>query len=726
MSTETQDSASSQTGQETSSTPSSNLSGRTMAFVGVAVGCLAITGLFDAMNRPAAIKEFGKMGQEFYPEFTDPTTATSLTVSVIDPEEVKPLQFSVKQSDDTGQWVIPSHHDYPADAADQLAKTASSIIGIKRGAMISRWESDHAKYGVVDPETDSVSIDQIEGIGKRITIGGPNEATLASYIVGKKNEDSTNQYFVRHPDEAETYIAELDINLTTKFGDWVNTDLLEITDGDIVRLDLNDYSFDEIQGTITGNIESVLSRDSSSADWELEGIDAETEQVKTAAVTETLTALTTLEIAGVRPKQAGLTPDLQIDRAALRSQGDFDRLSRDLLSRGFLLQPNRENKELLELISREGEMFVGASDGLLYRLYFGRAFTGSNEDLEIGLSSVTTEEEGEEAPSDEETAGDSAEDKKEGEEETPSGKPGRYVFVRVNFDATLLGDVLTKPEEPQEPAEIQELKEKIAAAAEEAATEETEEAAPESETDGSTEEKSTEEETADEEDTQEQDEEDSSEQEAEAVESDEEKLARLQEEFTAAQAAYQTEQAAFEEYQQKIEEGTEKAVELNRRFAKWYYVIPGESYDKLSLDRDNIVEPKQDESSEDPAGGAGLNVPPGLNVPGLNIPGLGGAVPGGAIPGGAGLGGADLGGPDAAAPPETTTDQPSNSTPDSETSAPSPQENTPPVEEPDDSSSSTEQESTEQESTEQESTEQESTEQESTANETAEPEGTEE
>ena len=711
MSTETQDSASSQTGQEASSTPSSNLSGRTMAFVGVAVGCLAITGLFDAMNRPAAIQEFGKMGQEFYPEFTDPTTATSLTVSVIDPEEVKPLQFSVKQSDDTGQWVIPSHHDYPADAADQLAKTASSIIGIKRGAMISRWESDHAKYGVVDPETDSVSIDQIEGIGKRITIGGPNEATLASYIVGKKNEDSTNQYFVRHPDEAETYIAELDINLTTKFGDWVNTDLLEITNGDIVRLDLNDYSFDEIQGTITGNIESVLSRDSSSADWELEGMDAETEQVKTTAVTETLTALTSLEIAGVRPKQAGLTPDLQIDRAALRSQGDFDRLSRDLLSRGFLLQPNRENKELLELISREGEMFVGASDGLLYRLYFGRAFTGSNEDLEIGLSSDTTEEEGEEAPSDEEADGDSAEDKEEGEEETPSGKPGRYVFVRVNFDATLLGDVLTKPEEPQEPAEIQELKEKIAATAEEAATEETEEAAPESETDGSTEEKSTEEETADEEDTQEQDEEDSSEQEAEAVESDEEKLARLQEEFTAAQAAYQTELAAFEEYQQKIEDGTEKAVELNRRFAKWYYVIPGESYDKLSLDRDNIVEPKQDETSEDPAGGAGLNAPQGLNVPGLNIPGLGGAVPGGAIPGGAGLGGADLGGPDAAAPPETTTDQPSNSTPDSETSASSPQENTPPVEEPDDSSSSTEQESTEQEST---------------ANETPEPVGTEE
>ena len=37
-------------------------------------------------------------------------------------------------------------------------------------------------------------------------------------------------------------------------------------------------------------------------------MDAETEQVKTTAVTETLTALTSLEIAGVRPnKQVSLT-----------------------------------------------------------------------------------------------------------------------------------------------------------------------------------------------------------------------------------------------------------------------------------------------------------------------------------------------------------------------------------------------------------------------------------
>ncbi len=617
MSTKPQDSASSQTG-------------RTMTFALVAMGCVAITAVFKMMNQPASIEEYGKMGQEFYPEFTDPTSATSLQVSVIDTEEVKPMEFSVKQASN-GQWVIPSHHNYPADAEDQLAQTASSIIGITRGAMISRWASDHAKYGVVDPVTDSVSIDEVEGIGKRITVGGPDDSTLASYIVGKKFDDSNNQYYVRHPDEDETYIAELDINLSTKFTDWVNTDLLDINNSDILRLDLNDYSFDELQGTITGNIQSVLERPTSTDDWTLAGLNEETEQVKTSAVTDTLSALSNMEFAGVRPKQPGLTADLQIDRSALKSQRDLDQLSQDLLSRGFILQPNREDQQLLELIAREGEMFVGAADGLLYRLYFGRAFTGSNEDLEFGMSSSdgSSSDESEQKASDEaESEGEESEsDQDDEQEETTSGKPGRYVFVRVNFDPALLGEVIAQPEEPQEPAEIKTLQEKVAAAKEQ--TDDTEEKPQENEPEAAGDDN------------------------AEAEETDEQKLARLQEEFAAAQTAYQTQLTAYEEYQQKIEDGKEKADDLNRRFALWYYVIPGDSYDKLSLERENIVEPKAADDAEAEGGTAGLNAPPGLE--GLSE----------AIMQNAGVNPADLGGlapPSPAAQPPAPVDAPT--TPD--------------------------------------------------------------
>ena len=102
-------------------------------FLGGALAFLAITGAAEWANRPAAIKEFGRVGEEFYSDFVDPTLATSLEVFVFDADAVKPKEFRVERLDN-GRWVIPSHHNYPADAEEQLAKTASSVIGIKRGA----------------------------------------------------------------------------------------------------------------------------------------------------------------------------------------------------------------------------------------------------------------------------------------------------------------------------------------------------------------------------------------------------------------------------------------------------------------------------------------------------------------------------------------------------------------------------------------------------------------
>ncbi len=562
MSTKPQTAASSNVGNRSEQSESAKAAKRTWAFVIAAIGCLLITGLFEWYSRPAAIEEYGKVGQEFYPEFSDPTTATSLTVSVIDPEEVKPLEFSVKQAEN-GQWVIPSHHDYPADAADQLAKTASSVIGIKRGAMVTRWPSDHARYGVVDPQTDSVGIDELEGIGKRITLGGQDGTVLASYIVGKKAEGAGNQYYVRHPGEDETYIADLDINLSTRFSDWVNTDLLDITGTDVRRIQINDYSFDELRGTMTGNVESVLTRESSDTPWTLAGLDTAAQEVNEEAVQETVDALTNVEIVGVRPKQPGLTADLRID---LTTQRDFDRLNRDLLARGFLLQPNPVNKDLLELLAREGEMSVGIDDGLIYQLYFGRVFTGSDQELEIGLN-ADKEESGEESGSSEgderSDGGDAADADQEKEDTKPNGKPGRYVFVRVKFDPALLDGPISEPIEPEEPEEMKALAEKV----KQDASEKGEEDAVEGD----------------------QAEKDEA---SDAEETDAQKLQRLREDFSRAKVEYRTQLDAYQSNQQKIKEGEKKSEELNRRFALWYYVIPGESYDKLSLSRDDLVEAK--------------------------------------------------------------------------------------------------------------------------------------
>ena len=57
---------------------------KTWTFLAAAAACVFVTLLFELASRPAAIEEYGKVGQEFYPGFTDPTVAKSLSVKVID------------------------------------------------------------------------------------------------------------------------------------------------------------------------------------------------------------------------------------------------------------------------------------------------------------------------------------------------------------------------------------------------------------------------------------------------------------------------------------------------------------------------------------------------------------------------------------------------------------------------------------------------------------------
>tara|TARA_R110002073_G_scaffold154287_6_gene309364 strand:- start:13126 stop:15006 length:1881 start_codon:yes stop_codon:yes gene_type:complete len=535
---------------------------RTVVYAFAGLACLAVTAVVEWTSRPAEIQEYGKVGQPFFPDFTDPTRATALNVAVIDKDQVTAQEFAVEQTEN-GQWVIPSHHNYPADAEDQLAKTASSVIGITRGAMVSRWASDHPRYGVVDPKVDSLGVDQLEGIGKRLTLRGEGNEVLADYIIGDLVNGADNQYYVRHPEEDETYVATLDIDLSTRFREWIDTDLLGVNSSEIVHLSLNDYQFDELNATVTQRDVTTLRRESSGDPWQMREIDDDVAEVDQDAVRETVNAIAGLNIAGVRPKQNGLTPQLQLDRKTLGSQRDVDRLQSDLLSRGFLLQPASDSDpNILKLIAREGELSTATKDGLVYKLHFGRVFTGSQEELEIGLTSASSDEEGKQTEASEKTdiaSDEQGEESRNGDDEQKDKeKPGRYVFVTVAFDKQHLGDEPSKPSEPEKPEALEQKD-----SAESSDVNESEDA------------------------------------EAEEDEQEAAKLVELRKEYENQMDEYQSQLREFESYQEKVKSGKEKAEELNHRYAQWYYVIPGEEYDKLALSRSDFIKAK--ETSEDDA-----------------------------------------------------------------------------------------------------------------------------
>ncbi len=104
---------------------------KTLAFVAVA---LLLTGAaFVRMpdRYRGALEEYKDQGQPFFPAFTDPFACTDLEVVEYDNATATARQFKVMFKD--GKWVIPSHHDYPADAKDRLAKTAGGRDGSEEG-----------------------------------------------------------------------------------------------------------------------------------------------------------------------------------------------------------------------------------------------------------------------------------------------------------------------------------------------------------------------------------------------------------------------------------------------------------------------------------------------------------------------------------------------------------------------------------------------------------------
>ena len=90
--------------------------------------------------------------------------------------------------------------------------------------------------------------------------------------------------------------------------------------------------------------------------------------------------------------------------------------------------------------------------------------------------------------------------------------------------------------------------------------------------------------------------------EADAKSAEEDRLKQLREDYDVAKKQYDDDLKAFNDRQEEIIKGQEKAEELNRRFADWYYVISGDSFDKLSLARADLVNVKEStEESNDEA-----------------------------------------------------------------------------------------------------------------------------
>ena len=573
---------------------------KTFIYLLVAAICLGLV-YFTSDSDQKLIAGFEKVGEEFFPEFTDPKQVHSVQVVSMDEKLAMVRDFKIEK-DRSGKWLLRTHEDYPVYENQRALNTANSLMGIKRTALKSRRKREFEDLGVIDPLDEKSSV--LKGRGDRIILRDENEDIVADYIVGKKVEEENHddsRYYIRRPKESETYIANLSIDISTKFADWIEPDLLMLESKDIIGVTIDKYHMEEpefirlLQGAsikFTGEERTELTRSDSTSPWKLTGLDEEKFKLKTFEIDNMVRKLDNMKIDAVRPKPEGLNRNLSLDmqyaaQNNLSPRELYINLIGELHSKGFV--PIEIEPEKTVLKAKEGQVLAKMSDGVVYVLNFGNIFRGIVSEIELGFEPKTVQEKNkkQEDSSTEDHATSTNKQQEESksaedtnDEDQPKKDEYRYLFVNAIFDETLLGDVPLKPTPPEKPNAKE--------------PEEKDNSKPDS---NSANQKTSEKKNEADMTSQKNDE-------------NKEKKGTTEEPQLDPQAKYELAMKAYEEdlrnynfklrqFEEKKQKGLKRVEELNDRFEKWYYIISADQFKSISLSKTDLYEEKTEKKPAD-------------------------------------------------------------------------------------------------------------------------------
>jgi hypothetical protein len=354
---------------------------KTLAFLGAAGAAIALAWTSMPKGREAT-SSGNKMGQALFDQF-DGTAATAINITEVDQEFQEAKSIEVAQTDKG--WFIKrsGKADYPADADNQLEGVSTVLLDIRIHDVASEGSGEHAKFGVLDPNSANP---QDSGIGKYMALKNSSGSSLAELIIGNEVKDLPGLRYVRKPGENTVYMAELENvnNVSTKFVDWVEKDFLDLDKWDVKRVTLDNYDVNIAQGKInrTGP-PHVLDYDSS--EWKLSGKPlTDAEELDKEKLDSLKDALDDLKIIDVESKPQILVENLKRGNEFFKGLNDPGNRTvvTSLQSKGFytIAVKDAAGQQVPKIVSNKGEILVGMKDAVEYVLRFGETYRGPEDD----------------------------------------------------------------------------------------------------------------------------------------------------------------------------------------------------------------------------------------------------------------------------------------------------------------------------------------------------------
>lgn len=359
-----------------------NENAKTGTFWAVALATLVIA-LFLIRSPSTESDTESLIGNPLFPEFTDPLVASNLRIVTFNEDQGELRRFEVSKDPASGAWSLPSRDNYPADATDQMQNAANALVGLKVLDIQTENPEDHGSLGVVEPKGESLELGD-EGVGRLVVFRGEKNASLANLIVGRAADEAGDRRYVRIPGQNPVYVVSLDDSVfSSRFEDWIEKDLLQISGVDVRNVTLQQYDA-TLQGnslSMNRSYDAKLAVDASNQ-WDLlslvryddqneprEVLLEEDEQLASSKLNALKNALDSLRIVDVRSKPKGMTENLKAEQELVSD----NEAVRSLANRGFFPVSGGE------IYSANGEMDVTLENGVQYVLRFGRVEGLSDE-----------------------------------------------------------------------------------------------------------------------------------------------------------------------------------------------------------------------------------------------------------------------------------------------------------------------------------------------------------
>jgi hypothetical protein len=152
-------------------------------------------------------------------------------------------EISIRQGDETAvlqlgadrTWSLKSRGGYPADTA----KVRTLLIGLGEATLVAAKTTRPDKYPAL--ELDDPAAKGAKSRLVKVTDAKGN--TIGEAVLGKKRTEGygtgkTGGTYVRRPGNAQTWLADMEIDAPVATRDWVKTGVLSLDSGKIARIDI--------------------------------------------------------------------------------------------------------------------------------------------------------------------------------------------------------------------------------------------------------------------------------------------------------------------------------------------------------------------------------------------------------------------------------------------------------------------------------------------------------